>query len=210
MVVRTPPAILSTIFMIAYIKGVLAYKDPTFVIVEANGLGYEIHVSLYTTSALPDAGETCKLHTYQHIREDLQALYGFADADEKQLFMDLIGVSGIGPNTALVMLSTLPPIELRSAILMENVKAIQAIKGIGGKTAQRLILELKDKLKKAGIVAQAGPTYRQATNPVREEALAALTTLGIPKPVAEKSIDTILKREGDGISVEQLIRLALR
>ncbi|WP_234733486.1 Holliday junction branch migration protein RuvA [Tellurirhabdus bombi] len=196
--------------MIAYINGTLAHKDPTFVIVEANGLGYEIHISLYTSTILPGVNEKVKLYTYQHIREDIQALYGFGETDEKQLFMDLISVSGIGPNTALVMLSTLPPVELRSAILMENVKAIQAIKGIGAKTAQRVILELRDKLKKAGITAQAIPNYRVAANPAREEALAALTTLGIAKPVAEKSIDAILKREGDNISVEQLIRLALR
>jgi holliday junction DNA helicase RuvA len=196
--------------MIAYINGTLAHKDPTYVIVEANGLGYEIHISLYTSTILPGVNEKVKLYTYQHIREDIQALYGFGETDEKQLFMDLISVSGIGPNTALVMLSTLPPVELRSAILMENVKAIQAIKGIGAKTAQRVILELRDKLKKAGITAQSIPNYRVAANPVREEALAALTTLGIAKPIAEKSIDTILKREGDNISVEQLIRLALR
>ncbi|WP_266364558.1 Holliday junction branch migration protein RuvA [Tellurirhabdus rosea] len=196
--------------MIAYINGILAHKDPTFAIIEANGIGYELHTSLYTSSVLPALNEKVKLYTYQHIREDIQALYGFADTDEKQLFMDLIGVSGIGPNTALVMLSTLPPAEMRSAILMENVKAIQAIKGIGAKSAQRVILELRDKMKKAGITAQATPNYRLAANPVRDEALAALTTLGIPKPVAEKSIDTILKREGDGISVEDLIRMALR
>ncbi|WP_128544358.1 Holliday junction branch migration protein RuvA [Larkinella soli] len=197
--------------MIAYITGKITHKDPTFVILETHGLGYEIHISLYTSTALPAPGETCKLHTYQHIREDAQTLYGFADPDEKVLFMDLIGVSGIGPNTALTMLSTLAPNELRQAILMENVKAVQSIKGIGGKTAQRLILELRDKMKKAGIMAQANvPNYRMGGNPVREEALAALITLGIPKPVAEKSVDTILKREGEEISVEQLIRLALR
>lgn len=199
--------------MIAYINGTVAQKEPTLAILEANGLGYEIHISLYTSTVLPALGETFKLYTYQHIREDIQALYGFADLDEKTLFLDLIGVSGIGPNTALTMLSTLSPAEMRSAILMENVRAVQAIKGIGAKTAQRLILELKDKLKKAGIVAQANasPNYRQpAGNPVREEALAALITLGFPKPVAEKSIDGILQRDGESITVEQLIRQALR
>ena len=96
-------------------------------------MGYEVRISLYTSTALPKVGETFKLQTYQHIREDIQALYGFADLDEKQLFLDLIGVSGIGPNTALTMLSTLSPVELRQAILMENVRAVQAIKGIGSK-----------------------------------------------------------------------------
>ncbi|GAB3340904.1 Holliday junction branch migration protein RuvA [Larkinella ripae] len=197
--------------MIAYISGKVTQKDPTLVILEANGVGYEIHVSLYTSTVLPNLGEPYKLYTYQHIREDAQTLYGFADLDEKTLFLDLIGVSGIGPNTALTMLSTLTPVELRQAILMENIRAIQGIKGIGSKTAQRVILELRDKMKKAGILAQAdSPTYRMSANPVRDEALAALVTLGIPKPVAEKSLDTILKREGEELSVEQLIRLALK
>ncbi|MFD1140621.1 Holliday junction branch migration protein RuvA [Larkinella insperata] len=197
--------------MIAYITGKVTHKDPTLTILEANGIGYEIHVSLYTSTALPKLGESFKLHTYQHIREDANILYGFGNLDEKSLFMDLISVSGIGPNTALTMLSTLSPTELRQAILMENIKAIQSIKGIGGKTAQRVILELRDKMKKAGIMAQAdGPTYRMSANPVRDEALAALVTLGIPKPVAEKSLETILKREGEDLSVEQLIRLALK
>ncbi|MGA0559059.1 Holliday junction branch migration protein RuvA [Larkinella sp. VNQ87] len=197
--------------MIAYITGKVAHKEPTLVILETNGIGYEIHISLYTSTALPKPGESYKLFTYQHIREDAQTLYGFGELDEKTLFLDLIGVSGIGPNTALTMLSTLAPNELRQAILMENVKAVQSIKGIGSKTAQRVILELRDKMKKAGILAQADtPNYRMSANPVRDEALAALVTLGIPKPVAEKSLDTILKREGDELSVEQLIRLALK
>lgn len=197
--------------MIAYITGKVTHKDPTLTILEANGVGYEIHVSLYTSTNLPKLGEPFKLHTYQHIREDAQTLYGFGDLDEKNLFLDLIGVSGIGPNTALTMLSTLSPAELRQAILMENIKAIQGIKGIGSKTAQRVILELRDKMKKAGIMAQADvPSYRMSANPIRDEALAALVTLGIPKPVAEKSLDTILKREGEALSVEQLIRLALK
>ncbi|MGV3560563.1 Holliday junction branch migration protein RuvA [Larkinella arboricola] len=197
--------------MIAYIIGKVAHKDPTLTILEANGIGYEIHVSLYTSTALPKLGESFKLHTYQHIREDAHVLYGFGNPDEKELFLDLISVSGIGPNTALTMLSTLSPAELRQAILMENIKAIQSIKGIGGKTAQRVILELRDKMKKAGIMAQADmPSYRMSANPIRDEALAALVTLGIPKPAAEKSLDTILKREGEDLSVEQLIRLALK
>jgi len=197
--------------MIAYITGKLTHKEPTSAILEASGVGYEMHISLYTSTVLPAIGENFKLYTYQHIREDIQALYGFADTDEKTLFLDLIGVSGIGPNTALTMLSTMAPVELRQAILMENVKAVQGIKGIGGKTAQRLILELRDKMKKAGIMAQANvPNYRLSANPVRDEALAALITLGIAKPVAEKSLDTILKQQGDDVSVEQLIRLALR
>ncbi|GAA4402809.1 Holliday junction branch migration protein RuvA [Nibrella viscosa] len=196
--------------MIAYIDGKLAYKEPTMAIIDVGGVGYEVHISLQTYSTLPGGGERCKLFTHQHIREDNHTLFGFAAADEKSLFLDLISVSGIGPNTALGMLSSLSPSDLRLAILSENVRAVQAIKGIGAKTAQRVILELKDKMKKAGIVPDA-PNYRQgAANPVREEALAALVALGLPRPAAEKNIDTILKKEGDDLSVEDLIRMALR
>lgn len=126
------------------------------------------------------------------------------------LFLDLVSVSGIGPSTALVMLSSLSSSEIRSAIVNEDLKVVQSIKGIGLKTAQRVILELKDKIKKelAGVPEPLG--FGSSSSQTRTEALAALVTLGIAKPVAEKSIDQILKREGNGISLEQLIKLALR
>ncbi|GAB4055107.1 Holliday junction branch migration protein RuvA [Spirosoma litoris] len=195
--------------MIAYLDGTLAHKEPTNAIIDVNGVGYMVHISLQTYAVLPGGGDRIKLFIHHLFREDSQALYGFANADEKSLFLDLIGVSGVGPNTALGMLSAMQPGDLRLAILGENVRAVQAIKGIGAKTAQRIILELRDKMKKSGVVP-SGPTYRQsAVDPVREESLAALVALGFPKPTAEKSVDDALKAD-PSLSVEDVIRRALR
>ncbi|QKZ11144.1 Holliday junction branch migration protein RuvA [Spirosoma sp. KUDC1026] len=196
--------------MIAYLDGTLSYKEATQVIIDVHGIGYLVHISLQTYSTLPGGGDRVKLFIHHLFREDSQTLYGFASADEKSLFLDLIGVSGVGPNTALGMLSAMQPGDLRLAILGENVRAVQAIKGIGAKTAQRIILELRDKMKKAGVVPD-GPTYRQqpAANPIREESLAALMALGFPKPTAEKSVDDALKADPT-LGVEDVIRQALR
>ncbi|GAB3748512.1 Holliday junction branch migration protein RuvA [Spirosoma pomorum] len=196
--------------MIAYLDGILSYKEATQVIIDVHGVGYLVHISLQTYSTLPGGGDRVKLFIHHLFREDSQTLYGFASADEKSLFLDLIAVSGVGPNTALGMLSAMQPGDLRLAILGENVRAVQAIKGIGAKTAQRIILELRDKMKKAGVVPD-GPTYRQqpAANPVREESLAALMALGFPKPTAEKSVDDALKAD-PALGVEEVIRQVLR
>ncbi|MES2732183.1 MAG: Holliday junction branch migration protein RuvA [Bacteroidota bacterium] len=198
--------------MITYLDGKLAYKDPAYVIIDVGGVGYQVRISLQTYSSL-QGSERCKLHTYLSIREDAHTLYGFFEMEERTLFLDLISVSGIGPNTALVMLSSLSSSEIKYAIMVENLKVIQGIKGIGAKTAQRVILELKDKLKKenytTGTTAGTNiPTL--ANNTVRNEALSALVTLGIARNVAEKSIEAILKKEGDQVTLEQLIKLALR
>ncbi|MEA5405117.1 Holliday junction branch migration protein RuvA [Arcicella sp. DC2W] len=197
--------------MIAYIDGKLTYKDPAYVIIDVNGVGYEIKISLQTYAALQDGTERCKLFTYLNIREDAHILYGFKEQEEKLLFLDLVSVSGIGPNTALVMLSSMSSAEIRHALMNEDVKTIQSIKGIGAKTAQRAIIELKDKLRKEQMLGTSSPSiFPTQNNKVRNEALAALVTLGIPKNVAEKSIDAILKKEGTEITVEQLIKMALR
>jgi Holliday junction DNA helicase RuvA len=195
--------------MIAYLDGTLAYKEASYVIIDIQGLGYEVFISLQTYSTLPGGGAPVKLFIHHNFREDNQTLFGFASADEKALFRELIAVSGVGPNTALGMLSAMSPQDLRLAIMSENVRAVQAIKGIGAKTAQRIILELKDKMKKSGMLPGT-PTYRQqAGNPVREEALAALIALGFPRPSAEKSVDDILNADSS-LSVEDIIRKALR
>lgn len=195
--------------MIAYLDGTLSYKEASYAIIDIQGLGYEVFISLQTYSTLPGGGAPVKLFIHHNFREDNQTLFGFASADEKSLFRELIAVSGVGPNTALGMLSSLAPQDLRLAIMSENVRAIQAIKGIGAKTAQRIILELKDKMKKSGLLPGT-PTYRQqAGNPVREEALAALVALGFPRPSAEKSVDDILNADST-LSVEDIIRKALR
>lgn len=197
--------------MIAYIKGKLVVKDPTYVIIDVGGIGYHIRISLQTYSALSISDELVKLHTHLNIKEDAHTLFGFYEIDEKDLFVDLISVSGIGPGTAMVMLSSLSASEIKNAIVTEDVRTVQSIKGIGAKTAARAIIELKDKLKKdqmtgGGTSLNIGmPSYA-----LKSEALAALTTLGIARNVAEKSIDTIIKKEGLNISIENLIKLALR
>ena len=193
--------------MIAYLKGKLVRKEPSHVIVEVNGIGYHVAISLNTFSEIKDQ-EVIQLSTYLHVREDAHVLFGFASDIEKQMFQHLISVNGVGPSTAMVVLSYLPPQELKMAIVSENTTALQAVKGIGGKTAQRLILELKDKLRKDTLEepGKPGTSY----NTVKNEALTALVTLGIPKATAEKSVDTVLKRSGNSISLEDLIKQALK
>ena len=194
--------------MIAYIDGKLTFKDPTYVIVDVQGVGYQIKISLNTFSRLQE-GERCKLHTFLHIKEDAHTLYGFAELAEKQVFLHLISISGVGPGTALMIVSSLTVPEIHQAIVREDVRTIQQVKGIGGKTAQRIILELKDKFKKDALVdvSHTGPA---AHNTNRNEALSALITLGFARTVAEKTLDGIIKREGNNLSVEDLIKLALK
>lgn len=194
--------------MIAYLKGKLVHKEPTHVIVDVGGIGYEASISFNTFSEIKDK-EDIRLFTYLHVREDAHILFAFATEAEKGMFMNLISVNGVGPNTAMVVLSSLPPAELKSAILREDAATLQAVKGIGGKTAQRLILELKDKLKKVqGDEPATLPGL--VSNTMRQEALTALTTLGIPRVAAEKSVDSVLKKSGNTVSLEDLVKLALK
>ena len=195
--------------MIAYLKGKLAHKDRAHVIIDVNGVGYEVKISLQTYATLADGEESCKLFTHLQVKEDSHTLVGFHSMDEKLLFLDLISVSGIGLSTALVMLSSFSSNEIRSAIMNENIALIQSIKGIGSKSAQRVILELKDKCKKDTLFVEAGMASHDANFGHKQEALAALVTLGIPRTAAEKSLDSILKSNPDA-SVENLIKLALR
>src|SRR5688572_25231951 len=133
--------------MIAYIDGKLTFKDPTFVIIDVGGIGYQIRISLSTYAQLQE-GERCKLFTYLHIKEDAHTLYGFSDPAEKNVFLHLISISGVGPGTGLMIISSLSVAEIQQAIVREDVRTIQQVKGIGAKTAQRIILELKDKFRK--------------------------------------------------------------
>ena len=194
--------------MIAYIKGKLVQKDPTHVIIECNGIGYQIQISLNTYGEIKDREDIC-LQTVQIIREDAHLLYGFGSQNEKFMFQQLSSVNGIGPGTAIMALSSLPPEELRSAIIAESVSTLQAIKGIGAKTAQRLILELKDKLRKdqSDVINLPGSAPH---NSIRSEALSALVTLGISRVAAEKTIDSILKKSGNNLSLEDLVKIALK
>ncbi len=190
--------------MITQIEGKLVEKHPTHVVVNCNGLGYEVHISLHTFSQLPDE-EYIKLHTHFHVREDVQMLYGFKDTVERDIFRLLIGVSGIGTSTARTMLSSLPPDEIHAAIAGEDVATIQSIKGIGAKTAQRVIIDLKDKVK----ALPAGAKIQTVSNNTfKEEALSALEVLGYPRRSAEKVIDNLVQSAPES-SVEELIRKAL-
>ena len=195
--------------MITYLKGKLAYKDPTFVVIDVGGIGYEVKISLATYSAIKDK-EDLLLHTYLHIKEDAHTLFGFAELAERKRFLDLISISGVGPSTGLMILSSLSPDELQYAIIHEEVKVIQGVKGIGLKTAQRIILELKDKMKKEGLLDKTIDIAPSPRNSLREEALSALITLGIPKNNAAKQVDMILRESGADITIEELIKQTLK
>ncbi|PWL27820.1 Holliday junction branch migration protein RuvA [Roseivirga spongicola] len=195
--------------MFAYLKGKLAFQDPTFVIIDIQGVGYEVKVSLNTFSKIKDR-EDIQLFTHFHVKEDAQTLFGFADQHEKNIFQHLISISGVGPSTGLMVLSSLSPEEVEEAIMGEDVRTIQGVKGIGAKTAQRIILELKDKIGResaSGDLINIGASSR---NTIRNEALAALVTLGINKAAAQKSIEKIMKDRSGEISLEELIKLALK
>lgn len=191
--------------MYEYFNGKLAYKAPTHVVIDVGGVGYYVHISLHTFSQIKDQ-ENCKLFISLQVREDSHTLYGFGTEGEKKLFENLISVSGIGPNTGRMILSSNTPDEIQSAIVNGQVALIQKIKGIGPKTAQRLILELQDKLKKQGVEALATPQQSQS---IPDEALSALVMLGFNKAAAEKVLNAILKTESN-LSVEDMIKLALK
>lgn len=194
--------------MFAYLKGRLAHKDPTYVIIDINGVGYEVKISLNTFSQIKD--ESIKLYTYLNIKEDAHTLFGFYTEQEKDIFLKLISISGVGPSTGLMVLSSLGPEEATNAIITEDVRTIQGVKGIGAKTAQRIILELKDKVGKEALGSDQINIPISSANAIRNEALQALVTLGINKSAAQKSIDKILKDQGADISLEELIKLALK
>jgi Holliday junction DNA helicase RuvA len=195
--------------MIAFLKGRLVQRDPTFVIVEVQGVGYQLHISLQTFSEIKEQ-ENVMLHTHLNIREDAHVLFGFSSLVEKKLFQQLISVNGVGPSTAIIMLSYMNSNELKTAIVREDAASLQRIKGIGGKTALRVIIELKDKLKKESWEDIQPSISIGAHNTVRHEALSALLTLGLPKAVAEKSVDTVLKKSGNTITLEDLVKHALK
>ena len=195
--------------MFAYIEGSLVIREPAFVVIDVGGIGYELKITLGTYSAIKDLSKV-KLFTYSHIKEDAYTLYGFIDQSEKNLFMALISISGVGPATGVLILSSLPPEEIQNAILTENVSVIQSVKGVGAKTAQRIILELKDKLLKENLVVQNGQNSMISHNSVQKEALSALVTLGINKSVAEKAIINNLKNADNDLTVEELIKRVLK
>ncbi len=193
--------------MISYIKGLITFKSPTYIVVETGGIGYRINISLNTYTSIEKA-EQVKILTHFHVKEDSQTLYGFAEAAERNLFRYLISVSGIGPSTAQTLLSSMTPEEARAAIIGENVAAFKTVKGIGPKTAKRVILDLKDKLIKDG--GDMPVVITASGNTLREEALSALLALQVNKVQAQKVLTKILKEQPNLTKVEDLIRLALR
>ncbi len=192
--------------MYEYIDGKLVYKTPAYVVLETGGIGYHINISLNTFTLIKEQ-ERCKLYTWLHIKEDGHTLYGFADEGERRLFLHLISVNGIGPGTGRMMLSSISPAEIEEAIIVGNINQIKAIKGIGPKTAQRLIIELQDKLKKSGTGTLI--TIPQTTTE-KEEALSALVTLGFVKNTAEKAVEGAIKSADKKLSVEEIIKIALK
>lgn len=197
--------------MFAYIIGKITYKTPTHVYLESNGVGYFIHISLNTYSQIDTTNTTLKLYTHLVVREDAHLLYGFISEEEKNLFLQLISVSGIGPNTARLVLSSMSAQELHRAIIQENVRLIQSIKGIGPKSAQRLILELRDKLKKEPLQDSLELISGQASqSSMTDEALAALNMLGFQRLQAEKAVQKAMKDNVSIVTVEELIKLSLK
>lgn len=196
--------------MIDYLSGKLVFKDPTYVVIDVGGVGYHVKISLQTFSKIKEE-EQIRLLTFLHIKEDAHTLYGFASESEKRLFLLLISINGVGPNTGLMILSSLSSEEIEHAILSGDVATIQAVKGIGAKTAQRIILELKDKVGKSASADVATPLgFLKSNNKTREEALQALITLGFPKALAEKNIALALKKTNGEISLEDLIKASLK
>jgi Holliday junction DNA helicase RuvA len=189
--------------MINHLHGRLIEKNPAYVIIECAGVGYFVNISLTTYAAIPEK-EECRIYTHLQINEDAHTLFGFADEEERKLFRSLISVSGVGASTARMILSSMNPAEILSCIVNGDVARLKSVKGIGEKTAQRMILELKDKLKKDGPVKSVISHLK-----VKDEAMSALLTLGFNRQAVDRTVDNLL-REKPAITVEDLIRQALK
>ena len=191
--------------MITQIQGKMVEKNPDHVVVECNGLGYHVNISLQTFSNIPDQ-ENLKLYTHLVIREDAHILFGFYSKTEREIFKMLISVSGVGPSIAITMLSSMDTGEIQQAIGSEDVSKIQSVKGIGLKTAQRVVVDLKDKILKSYEISEDLPS---SNNTIKIEALSALEVLGFSRKKIEKVIQVILQNSPD-ISLEELIKQALK
>jgi len=195
--------------MIEYIKGTIAELNPTYVVVDNHGIGYMMNISLSTYDALSraNAGSEVLVYAYESIREDAHVLYGFASKGEREAFVLLVSVSGVGPNTARMILSTMSAEEMSAAITTGNVAMLKAVKGVGAKTAQRIIVDLKDKIKQADdtLLVQTG----QAAGETFDEALAALVMLGFSQQASQKSLKALFARNPT-LSVEDAIKQALK
>ncbi|MBV4358154.1 Holliday junction branch migration protein RuvA [Pinibacter aurantiacus] len=194
--------------MIAYVKGDFVYKTPAVVHVDVHGVGYEVLISLNTFSSIEPLDKGL-LHTFLHIREDAHVLYGFYEVAEKELFIQLISVSGVGASTARMMLSSMRPEEIVRAIVNGNAKQLEGIKGIGKKSAERIILELRDKLNKQSLSASVN-ILSTANNSLETDALNALVALGISRPNAELAVKKVLAAEPGSEKIEEIIKKALK
>lgn len=192
--------------MIEYIKGSIAEITPAYAVIDNNGIGYMINISLYAYEKLQGTQQEAMLYIYEAIREDAHALYGFVDKRERELFMLLISVSGVGPNTARMILSALTPDDLSASIATGNVNSLKMVKGIGAKTAQRIIVDLKDKIKTDSSTLLS---MTPANNEVYEEALAALVMLGFTQTMSQKVLAKLLAANNQ-ITVEDAIKQALK
>lgn len=192
--------------MIAYLSGKFSYKNPAVVYVDVQGMGYEVNISLNTYSHIQHLEEG-KLYTYLQVKEDSHTLFGFFDALEKEMFILLISVSGVGAATARMMLSSMKPAEITNAIMMNNASLLESVKGIGRKTAERLILELRDKVSK---LSTSLPGIQFVGNTLEQDALNALVALGISRPAAEQAIKKIVISEPSINNLEALIKKALK
>lgn len=191
--------------MFEFIEGRIVEKTPAFLVLQEGGIGYFINISLFTFSGLPDEG-TIRIYIHQVIREDAHILFGFRSKEEREIFRQLISVSGIGANTARVILSSMTPDEVAQSIMEGNVSALQSVKGIGGKTAQRIIVDLKDKIAKGVNIDDLFLTER---NTIRDEALSALVALGFIKKQAEKVVGKLLSQQPE-MGVEEVVKQALK
>jgi Holliday junction DNA helicase RuvA len=193
--------------MISYVTGAITFKSPTYIVVEAGGIGYQINISLNTFAQIEKL-ESVKILTHLHVKEDSHTLYGFAEEAERNLFILLLSVSGIGPNTARILLSSMTAQEARAAIISENVLAFNKVKGIGPKTAKRIILDLKDKIIKD---SGDGPiALNIQDNTIRDEALSALVALGFARVQVQKVLNKILSGQSNIAGVEELIKMSLK
>lgn len=196
--------------MIAFLNGTLAEKQPTSVVLDVHGVGYAALIPLSTYDRLPATGDPCRLLVHHHMREDGQLLCGFATADEKQMFELLLGISGVGPKVALSVLSGLSVAELRAAIAEGNVKRLSSLRGIGRKTAERLVVELRDKIDPAEALAgQASAAGNVAGAAALRDTVLALAALGFPQDQARKMVQAALDAGADAADAEALLRLAL-
>lgn len=192
--------------MISFIRGKKIHIDPAKIIIEVNGMGYDINISLRTYSKLKDESEVF-VYTHLNVKEDSHTLYGFNSESERNTFLSLLSINGVGPSTAIMILSSLSANELKKAIISSDTNKIKSVKGIGLKTAERIILELKDKVTFDDI--DQDKFYDHIDNTIKDEALSALSSLGISKNIVEKHINDILDRNND-ISLEDLIKEVLK